>query len=185
MSADLDKAIDRAVRDMLDVEPPADLRGRVVDRIEQLPASGFRLPAAGWRFGVLAAAAAVVVVLAVTLSQRAAVVRPLTAPTVAITTQGTAPVRPAQASSLHAGPSPDARVIASVPERAARRDRMSATGTDIPQDRANDIAPLASITPIAIAPVTQESIAPADITIRPLTAVDELQIAPLTPPDRR
>src|SRR4051794_18113744 len=34
MSADLDKAIDRAVREMLDVEPPAGLRGRGMDRIE-------------------------------------------------------------------------------------------------------------------------------------------------------
>ena len=37
MSADFDKAIDRAVREMLDVEPPAGLRRRV---LEQIPASG-------------------------------------------------------------------------------------------------------------------------------------------------
>src|SRR5262249_18503846 len=34
MSGDLDREIDRAVREMLDVEPPAGLRGRVMERIE-------------------------------------------------------------------------------------------------------------------------------------------------------
>jgi hypothetical protein len=46
MSADLDKAIDRAVHEMLDVEPRADLRARV---LAQLPAAGSRLPASGFR----------------------------------------------------------------------------------------------------------------------------------------
>jgi len=42
MSADLDREIDRAVREMLDVEPPAGLRGRVMQRIEEKRvASGF------------------------------------------------------------------------------------------------------------------------------------------------
>ena len=42
MSGDLDKAIDGAVREMLDVEPPAGLRRRV---LEQLADSGLRRPA--------------------------------------------------------------------------------------------------------------------------------------------
>jgi hypothetical protein len=44
--ARFDDAIDGAVREMLDVEPPAGLRGRVLDRIHALPtnpvASAFR-----------------------------------------------------------------------------------------------------------------------------------------------
>jgi hypothetical protein len=53
MSADFDEAIDRAVREMLDVEPPADLRARVIAQLpasgSRLPAFGFRLPASGFR----------------------------------------------------------------------------------------------------------------------------------------
>jgi len=42
MSADLDREIDRAVGEMLDVEPPAGLRARVMQRIEERhAASGF------------------------------------------------------------------------------------------------------------------------------------------------
>ena len=55
-SGRLDAAIDRAVREMLDVEPPAGLRGRVLDRIES-PRRGF-----GWLWvaGPLAAVSFVI-----------------------------------------------------------------------------------------------------------------------------
>ena len=59
MSADFDKAIDRAVREMLDVEPPAGLRRRV---LEQIPASGtFR-----WKI-LLPVTAAALLILALLL----------------------------------------------------------------------------------------------------------------------
>jgi hypothetical protein len=57
----LDAAIDRAVREMLDVEPPAGLRGRVVDRIRQ-PRRAF-----AWTWFAVPVAAAAAVVLAVVL----------------------------------------------------------------------------------------------------------------------
>src|SRR5690242_9525546 len=70
MSADFDKAIDGAVREMLDVDPAAGLRQRV---LEELPASGFQLPARllvassfSWKV-LLPVAAAAVLVLAVLL----------------------------------------------------------------------------------------------------------------------
>ena len=70
MSADLDKAIDRAVREMLAAEPRADLRARVVARIDARPASSFQLPVASWvRFGALVGAAAVLI-LFVTVARR-------------------------------------------------------------------------------------------------------------------
>jgi hypothetical protein len=64
--ARFDEAIDRAVREMLDVEPPPGLRGRVMHRIgrptESVVASAFRRKAV-WIAGPLAAAA--ILVLAV------------------------------------------------------------------------------------------------------------------------
>lgn len=48
-----------------------------------------------------------------------------------------------------------------------------------------DIAPLTAIAPIAVAAIEQERIAPADIAVRQMDTINEIQIAPLTPPDRR
>src|SRR6476469_10173792 len=87
MSADFDKAIDGAVREMLDVEPAAGLRQRVLEELPAFaeapagePASGFQLPASGSRLParllvassfswkvLLPVAAAAVLVLAVLL----------------------------------------------------------------------------------------------------------------------
>jgi hypothetical protein len=63
----LDFEIDRTVREMLDVEQPAGLRGRVIDRISNVPvASAFRRKA--WILVPIAAAA--IIVLAVMLPWR-------------------------------------------------------------------------------------------------------------------
>src|SRR6185436_5893100 len=63
--AKFDEAIDRAVREMLDVEPPAGLRGRVLDRIDALStnpvASALRRNTRIWWLAGPVAAAAVVV----------------------------------------------------------------------------------------------------------------------------
>ena len=63
----LDVAIDRAVREMLDVEPPAGLRGRVLDRISNAPVGSAFRPKA-WILAPIAAAA--VILLAVLLPSR-------------------------------------------------------------------------------------------------------------------
>ena len=64
--ARLDEAIDRAVREMLDVEPPAGLRARVLDRIDGggSVASAFRRKMAWIAVPVAAAAIVVLAVLA-------------------------------------------------------------------------------------------------------------------------
>jgi negative regulator of sigma E activity len=88
----LDVAIDRAVREMLDVEPPAGLRGRVLDRISNSPEGSAAIPVAspfrrkGWRKAWLLApiAAAAVIVLAVMLPWRGA-------PRISNPSQGQAP----------------------------------------------------------------------------------------------
>lgn len=47
------------------------------------------------------------------------------------------------------------------------------------------IAPLKTITPIEVAPVSDHVIAPAEIAVRPLTAMTDVVVAPLTPLERR
>jgi hypothetical protein len=77
--ARFDEAIDRAVREMLDVEPPAGLRGRVMHRIgrpaETFVASAFRRKAV-WLGAPLAAAA--ILVLAILMPSESG--RPVVAP---------------------------------------------------------------------------------------------------------
>ena len=48
-----------------------------------------------------------------------------------------------------------------------------------------EIEPLQAITPIEMAPIAEHRVTPADITIRPLNPIVEVQIAPLSPPDGR
>ena len=90
MSDQIDDAIDRAVREMLDVEPPADLRARVIDRIEARPASVFhpaRVASAFrrkiWISAPLAAAAVLVLAVWGPWRQAPVVKVPATPPSVA------------------------------------------------------------------------------------------------------
>ena len=79
MTDELDRAIDRAAREMLDVEPRADLRARVLSRLRdhgsRLPTAGFTLPAFGLRMLATVATAAVVLLL-VLLARSGAPVMP-------------------------------------------------------------------------------------------------------------
>ena len=187
--ARFDEAIDRAVREMLDVEPPADLHARVM---AQLPtsadaplgksASGFRLPASGWVLAPLAAAA--IIVLGIFLARRseplpqapvvAKAVDRYLAPeaarqTVDVPVAGTRPAPPVARRALR---EPDNGIVVA-----------AAFTADDPES--TQIAPLNRIAPISVAAITQDRITPADMAVRPLNTIAEIQIAPLTPADRR
>ena len=182
MSDRFDDAIDRAVREMLDVEPPANLRARVMAQLpasgSRLPASGFRLTASGWVVGSLAAA--VLIVLAIFVARRS---EPLPqAPIVA------------RAADRHLPPERTARpterpirgdVVTRPAARARGADRIAAAVLPPDDSGFSDIAPLKTITPIAVAPIAPERITPAELAVRPLNTITDVQIAPLTPPDRR
>jgi hypothetical protein len=110
MSADFDKAIDHAVREMLDVEPPAGLRRRVIERLgHDSVASSF-----SWKIALPIAAAAVL--LLALLLPRSTPQQPETT-TVQTQQPVTAPVtpRPMQPSAPEA-PLPQP-VPQAVPER--------------------------------------------------------------------
>jgi hypothetical protein len=182
MSVDLDKQIDRAVRDMLDVEPSADLRARVMAQLpapgSPRPAPGFRLPAS-WVLGSIAAAA--LVVIAVFVARRTEPV----------------PQPPAIAKAADRYLAPEAAPLTvDVPVVRTRRapaaaPRAESTGSVLAAVFTADepgtmrIAPLGAIAPISVAPIAHNAIAPAEVAVRPLNTMTEIQIAPLTPPDRR
>jgi hypothetical protein len=179
MSADLDKSIDRAVREMLAAEPRADLRARVVARIDARPASSFQLPVASWvRFGGLVGAAAVLI-LFVTVARRSE--PPARVATIAHAGEQR-PVETRSSMGQSAGPTQVASSAKSGPARvsaslvyAASSETQATAGID----------PLTMIAPIEVAPIAQSSITPEPIGVRPLSPITEMQIAPLTPPDGR
>ena len=190
-SEHLDLAIDRAVREMVDIEPPADLRAKVIARIEQpsalgseFSAFGTRLSAFGWlRFGVpVAAAAALVLVLAVMLARRS---EPTVQPrTVAQASDMRLPGPGAPSLQMRPAAPPALTAAVSQPARRTPASMVSAATIEGAADTTG-IEPLKTITPIEVAPISQASIAPEPIAVRPLNPITEVQIAPLTPPDRR
>ena len=198
MSADFDKAIDRAVRDMLDVEPADGLRRRVIERLPasgsqlpasrfRLPASGFPLPASGW---VLAPLAAAILILALALPRstpqgpRGAETRTAAGQTPRPPVTAPPPANDPPASVEMPQPVSEPRTVAARRGPAARRS-VTATAFTPDDNPASDIAPLTAINAIAVAPITERTIAPGEITLRPLTPITEVQVAPLTPPERR
>jgi len=190
MSADLDREIDRAVREMLDVEPPAGLRGRVMQRIEEgHVASGFsrKILWAG-----LPVAAAAVILIAVVLARREGAApppTPATAPSIAKAAPASEP--PTSTQSSPAGTPRTATAIdrrrVDVPPREAQRVTATAAvesapvedfpripSLSIPALSVSDIqrvAPAAAPTQLGVAPIAE----PAPIEFEPL---------PLSPRER-
>src|SRR3954447_22600867 len=74
----LDAAIDLVVREMVDVEPRADLRARVIERLERRDASVGRVfkPGVKWTWVLAPIAAAAVVLLGVVLWRPVAMPQP-------------------------------------------------------------------------------------------------------------
>jgi hypothetical protein len=159
---------------MLDVEPRAGLRGRVMERIER-PRRGM-----SWTWVVAPAVAAAVIVLAVLAPWRDAT--PVAPPSIA-------KVVPAVIIPLVASKTPESPKTISIPlpfSPAPRRVEHMVVAASV---QANDTSDeIASLSPIALLNVS--SVRPADITqteigVGPLAPITELQVAPLSPPERR
>ncbi|HEY2433019.1 MAG TPA: hypothetical protein VGI12_10135 [Vicinamibacterales bacterium] len=179
-----DRAIDRAVREMLDVEPPADLRARIVS---QLPGSGSRLPGAGlwlpagsqrtrW---ILAAGVAAAILLALVVTRHDTAILPH-APVVATALDTRLPAKRVAAVE----PPPAIPLAPPRPVAAAAPRRIAAAAVEL-DGPSITIEPLNRIAPINVAPIAGSRVTPATIAIAPLSPIAEMQIAPLTPPDRR
>ena len=183
----LDDAIDRAVREMMDVDAPPEFRARVAARIER-PASGFP----GWLRLAVAGGAAAAVIVAFTLARRP---DPASIPAKTATSGAASATVPSAAPSSESSVARGASVAVSTPP--ARRDtrprridrnvtQQIATGA-IVAAAVEDAMPEAAVTAleridgIAIAPLAQEPVGPAPLVIAPLTPVTELEIAPLPP----
>jgi hypothetical protein len=188
--ARFDLAIDRAVREMLDVEPPAGLRGRVLRRIEggdsrSRVASGF-----GGKilWTALPVAAAAMVMLALLPSRTLEPPRPVTVARVE---------SPKTPSVIAPGtvPEPEPAAAGRAPVRSAARNttrpvtrpvaERAVVAASLPAGEYVEVDPLEPIEPIVVAAVRPASIAEREIVVSPLGAIPPVQIAPLSPPDGR
>lgn len=175
-----DAAIDRAVREIMDVEPPADLRARVIERIDRRASPFMR-----WtmRAAVPAAAAALVIVwLAVWLSLRQA---PVVQTAHVQHAPEVVPREPARAGAV-AREVPPVDVAHIVPARSRRGSGVHMVlAIDSSAPAVSSVAPLDPIAPIRVPAMASSDITPQAISIEPLARIAQVQIAPLTPPDGR
>ena len=189
--ARFDEAIDRAVRDMLDVEPPAGLRGRVMQRIgradnlvasaENLVVSAFRRKAA-WVAAPLAAAA--ILVLAVLMPSESG--RPPVAPPARAANDVYLPPTPV----VRRAPEPRPHVVLANAGTRPPRARQSIAAATLPADsplEGAQVEALAGPHPIAIdrlagpPPPSVSAVAVVPIQIRAL----EVNALTETPRERR
>jgi len=192
MSADLDREIDRAVREMLDVEPPAGLRARVMQRIDEgQVASGFSRKvtvASAFRRKILWAglpiAAAAVILIAVVIARRDGTAPPLTpiaGPTIAKATPTSEPATSTQsapAGTPRTATTADRRRLDVLP-RGAQRVTATAAVEPVPADGFPRV-PSLSVPALTMSEIRGVAPAePAQIGVDPIAAPAPLEIEPL------
>ena len=182
----LDVAIDRAVREMLDVEPPAGLRGRVMERISVASAFGRKPRFQRKAWALLPIAAATVIVLAVMIpwhrDTRLVNLSPGPAPAPrGVTTARppapgpTAPSSAPLAMSPPSGATPASRAAAQRPESKGIRAALADDGAADPSaGEQTQIAALEGPAPLRV----QELTAPAATPMKSID-VSPIRIAAL------
>jgi len=175
----LERAIDEAVREMMNVDAAPHARARILDR---LSAAG--RPTVPWRrLTVAAALAAILLAASITLWPRHRVAEPPRPNAVA--TGPALPHVPAADPSLPV----HEKVPGAIDRVPAPTRARIASGAAVSVE--DDEAPLATVDPLAamdgivVAPLQQRSIAPARIAIAPLMPMDDVSVEPLTPPGER
>jgi hypothetical protein len=172
----VDEAIDRAVREMMEVDPPAGLRARVMARVDQPPSRLWTWP----RLMAIAAVPAALVLVVFLTRGPDSDTQPRTA---AAGPQPPAPMQPViatpqpvagSAPSMAAG---DSRPVAATRRRAGVADRMP--GPVEPAAQVAVVTPLDRIAPVTIDPIAAPTIAPSPIVITPLDRIADLVIEPL------
>jgi len=180
----LDDAIDRAVRELMSVDPPEGLRGRVFARIEERPSA--RL------YGLLAGAAAVAaLLLLVLLPLRSSRQEPATP--VATSTPAPAPLPP-RVSAGDVPPSP-----APVPASSPRIDSPRVDSRSVDDRRRARLAgevvaanasvelesgpePLVALPEIGLHSIAPTPLETSQVSVSPLVSLHRLQLDPLPPP---
>ena len=184
----LDDAIDRAVRDMMDVDADAAFRARVFERLEYSK----KPRRVRWHALSLAGAAALAIVLVVTLMwvRKPAPVTGTasTAPTGAAVPGAGLPATAARNAAVPSSPSAPVtqhprstagtRAVGQIPQGLV-------VATVAPEEPGVTIDALENIEPITLAPLETPGIAAERVVVPPLAAIEEVQIEPLSPRTER
>jgi hypothetical protein len=177
----LDEAIDRAVRELMSLDPPAGLRARVLARIER-PAAWWMAPRAVASVGLAAA----LLLLALVLARR----EPEHVPDVRIAataeTSRPDPVRPERTTvnppPAVAQPYDTTRAVSGA---RRRREDQQVEAASLAPATVPGLAELEPLAAIAIDRVETLTIEAGDMAVPPLTAMVPLTVQPLPPPDGR
>jgi hypothetical protein len=175
---EIDTAIDRAVRDLMDVDTDAAFRARVTARLQR--------PARRLLLRPLAAAAltAAAITGAFVWMQPSSPGVPASTPVAEISGPGTAAPRPTVDAGSDRGsalPSTDPRTRARAPRTAAGPIARGAVVATVAEAPPSTVDPLALIDPIDLEPISQTPIGPSEIVVAPLSPISEVQISPLDP----
>src|SRR5918995_812576 len=155
----IDDAIDRAVREMMAVDAPIDLQGRVLSRLGRAEQRLFTWP-------LLAAAAAAALVVTIALMQTL----PTDSPVQVVTAPN--PVAPPVWTSVM--PQPDVREASRDRRHGHRPARESGRMPTVAQGMPETIPALEDIQPLVVPPPQPRKIEPENITIAPLADIPEI-----------
>ena len=180
MSPDrVDKAIDEAVRGMMDVEPQAGLRGRVMRRIDAPP------PVFTWQRFAMVAGVATCAVLLTFVYGRVEPVTPASqsasasAPDAPVVPPAAVPVAPPASKATGARVASARHVLrSSRPETGASSGRIVSAASVAESARGVFVAALAPLPPIEVEALGSDAVLISDIDITTLR-IDALSIDPL------
>jgi hypothetical protein len=172
---EMDTAIDRAVRDFMDVDADSAFRARVTARLHR-PARR------AWAPRLAAGAVAMLAIVVALIWLRAPQPATKTPATAARTDPAASSTTLRAAANPQPAASPSMTRSAKSTRRLAtpsiRRGTLVAAVAEMPL---TSIAPLAGIEPISVAPIANTPITPPEIVVAPLSPIEEVQISPLEP----
>ena len=184
----IDKAIDDAVRDLMNVDSDPAFRARVAARLHERPAHF-----TGWRQLAIASAAVPAIVIALVLFRDAGApaVRPAPAATVA-SDDSAKPARVVETAPPGRPLPPPAPVRGTMRRTAPRPPitgrnvtheipRASLLATVADAGDATGAEPAGTFRPIEVQPITAPAIRPPQLEIAPLAPISQIVIAPLDP----
>jgi len=177
---EMDTAIDRAVRDLMDVDTDAAFRARVTARLHHPVRRAWAPQLAAGAVAMLAIVVAVIWLRApqpATRTEGTAARTEPALPSQTLRAGDSNPSQPAVPPSITRSAKPTRQMVApSIP-----RGTVVASVAAVAEMPFTSIAPLKGIEPISVAPIASTPITQPEIVVAPLSPIEDVQISPLEP----